>query len=106
MSSYLGSGPYTCFTCKEEYDLIFADPKIYTLKNVNPEFARFDTCDSCGADEVMEGLIKHTKEGRLRYGGFHLVEKLYKALEDWCFEQRENCSNCGHERAGCQYHDG
>ena len=37
---------------------------------------------------------------------FHEVEKLYWWLDSWMDEQRKNCLNCGHERAGCQYHDG
>ena len=37
---------------------------------------------------------------------FHEVKKLYWWLDGWMDEQREGCSNCGHERAGCQYHDG
>ena len=37
---------------------------------------------------------------------FKEVERLYWWLDAWMDEQRENCPNCGHERAGCQMHDG
>jgi len=37
---------------------------------------------------------------------FHEVEKLEDWLDDWKYNQRQKCLNCGHERAGCQYHDG
>lgn len=37
---------------------------------------------------------------------YHEVEKLYCWLEGWMDEQRDKCSNCNHERAGCQVHYG
>lgn len=106
MSAYWGSGPYTCHMCKEEYDIVFADPRIYTLKDANPEFVTFDMCNDCGADEALKKLIKHTEEGRLVHGNFHVAKKLSRLLEDWYYEELKKCDSCGHERDGCQYHDG
>lgn len=105
MSAYVGSGPYTCHICKEEYDIEYVDERFYTVKEPNPEFSTFDMCNTCGAEKAIKSLIKHTKEGRLIHGNFHIVKKLFQLLEDWYDAERKKCVSCQHERNGCQYHD-
>ena len=106
MSAYLGSGPYTCGTCKEEYNVTFVDERIYKVDGANPEFANFGTCEDCGIKEAIEKLIKLANADKLPFGTFHIAYELSSLLEDWTYRERDKCLNCGHERAGCQYHDG
>jgi len=56
MSAYLVFGPHTCNICKQEYDIVFADPEVCSLKNINPEFATFDMCEDCGIEEARKKL--------------------------------------------------
>ncbi len=46
MSAYLGSGPYTCYLCQDEYDIVFADERFYG--NISTVHATLLFCEKCG----------------------------------------------------------
>tara|TARA_R100001244_G_C5119530_1_gene123172 strand:- start:77 stop:400 length:324 start_codon:yes stop_codon:yes gene_type:complete len=106
MSRFLGSGPYTCSTCDEEYYLNFIDEKFYKWdSNSNPKFARMSMCESCGIQEAAKNIIELLKKDRMPAYLFREMKFLEDAIDTWEYLQRDKCSGCKHERDGCQTHD-
>jgi len=63
MSAYIGNGPYECYDCKEKYDMIFCDKRIYG--DIQTDFANFSQCDSCAMKEQVKNLLHYVDVNRI-----------------------------------------